>query len=387
MKNRFIVILIIVLSFSSCKKNNQEQSVSVINVSFSNMKESVNLSDFGSSTLVSLETNDSALIGNIAKIITTKNNIYISDNNSLFEFSSDGKYLGKISKQGNGPGEYISISDFQINQDGNAWILSKTNKHLNLYSWNNETLEQIPLDRCVSNILLKDKNKMIIYTGNETDETNKCQISYLDLRKRKVTNSFLPIDEHKATFLFVNSPTLFFKTKSNDLLFYESFNDTIYGIQTSGVKSKYVINWDRHNIPQTFFSKDFSNIMDFFTEVQKNNFAYGCSFFMETKKNYLISFFYQKKNSWVIKSKDSGDCMVFNQLKIDDSLCDFPIDLTDNLCFAQDDGSIIIPLSVDTIKDFYDNITDNTMKEKLEKTIHFESENQNPVILIIKSSE
>ena len=53
--------------------------------------------------------------------------------------------------------------------------------------------------------------------------------------------------------------------------------------------------------------------------------------------------------------------MVFNQLKIDDSLCDFPIDLTDNLCFAQDDGSIIIPLSVDTIKDFYDNITDNTI--------------------------
>mgnify|MGYP001348981297 CR=1 FL=1 len=61
--------------------------------------------------------------------------------------------------------------------------------------------------------------------------------------------------------------------------------------------------------------------------------------------------------------------------------------MTDNLCFAQDDGSIIIPLSVDAIKDFAENIADSAMKKKLERTISFESENQNQVILIIKCDE
>ena len=65
--------------------------------------------------LVPLETNDESLIKQIVKVKYYQNCFYVLDNqNALFFYNHTGKYLNKIHRIGQGPGEYQLIYDFFI---------------------------------------------------------------------------------------------------------------------------------------------------------------------------------------------------------------------------------------------------------------------------------
>jgi hypothetical protein len=81
---------------------------------------------------VLLETNENCLIGHASKVIITQDKILVADFNiakSLFIYDLYGKFQYKISRQGNGPGEYISFVDFDVDTDGDIYIYDvfKTN--------------------------------------------------------------------------------------------------------------------------------------------------------------------------------------------------------------------------------------------------------------------
>ena len=60
------------------------------------------------------------------RIIFLNNLLYISDKltNTLFVFDNTGKFIRVISNKGNGPGEYINITDFAVNPE-NSEILKR----------------------------------------------------------------------------------------------------------------------------------------------------------------------------------------------------------------------------------------------------------------------
>jgi uncharacterized secreted protein with C-terminal beta-propeller domain len=66
----------------------------------------------------------------ISKVENNGDRIYVLDKrgNSIFIFDNDGKYVGKISNLGRGPGEYLYIQDFQV-FDGDIYIM-ETSKRL-----------------------------------------------------------------------------------------------------------------------------------------------------------------------------------------------------------------------------------------------------------------
>lgn len=75
---------------------------------------------------IQLETNDSSMFGNVDKLIVDNGYIFILDRNiskALFVFNMEGKFITRIGTQGKGPGEYLSLVDFDIAFDEKQLVL------------------------------------------------------------------------------------------------------------------------------------------------------------------------------------------------------------------------------------------------------------------------
>lgn len=110
--------------------------------------------------VIPLETTDESVISDIKKAVFKNNQIYIQDRSShkLRIFSIDGKYIGSLSRQGRGPGEYIKLTDFDVDKDY-IYVLSADNKKIIQYDYDdfNKSVE-IKVPEAVSKIHISDGN-------------------------------------------------------------------------------------------------------------------------------------------------------------------------------------------------------------------------------------
>ena len=130
------------------------------------------------------------------------------------------------------------------------------------------------------------------------------------------------------------------------------FNDTIYNVASDSISVAHTFDWDGHNIPESFYDKGFSNIMEFFQEFHSNGqYAYGINFFSETDDEYWVSYYFQRQCFCSILSKKDGTQTIFTDFLID-NLDDYPIKLSDVSTFVQNDGTIIIPVDAMNVKEY-----------------------------------
>ena len=68
--------------------------------------------------IIPLEITDSSLLkDNTNDIKVDKDNIFIYDYKAVYRFDYSGKFLNRIGNKGNGPGEYLSVSNLQIDSE------------------------------------------------------------------------------------------------------------------------------------------------------------------------------------------------------------------------------------------------------------------------------
>lgn len=347
MKRTFLFSLLSLTLLSACQEQqgkSDSETIQTLEVDIQAEESKKPLSDFAENTLVVLPTSDSLLIGEIYRIRSQGDYVYLSDGANLYKFHLNGSYQGKISRQGQGPEEYINIGDFHIDNQGDAWLSCRNNNSIYQYSWDNEFKQRIKVDLWMEHIFWHNKG-LYIYSGNETGFDNAYQLHYLNLDNKQIEHHFKPIDKYMSQYLFVFMTNVFQKAKDNAAYFTQMFNDTIYSLSPDTYKPKYVVNLGNHNIPKSFYEHNYRDIMDFFTRLHdENRLAYGINAFVETNTNYCIGYIYQEKVHLSILPKDSQKEQArFNTLYVD-KLFNYPIDLSEATLFVGDNGRIIIPL-------------------------------------------
>ena len=142
---RLIECLLLLCLLSACKERSiiQPDDLSTVKVEVSGEIKQQPLSEISDYSLLFLPTADSLVIGEINRIRSVGDYVYLSDNSTIYKFSRLGDFVARISKHGAGNGEYLNITDFQIDGMGNVWILSRTMQALLLYSWDNSLLRKI----------------------------------------------------------------------------------------------------------------------------------------------------------------------------------------------------------------------------------------------------
>ena len=108
----------------SCLSNRTDKLFHTINVPLSS-EDTLRVSSFiDTFDIVRLETNDSFLLSQVAKVKVVKDRIYVLDivGNALYVFHLDGSFVGKVSQVGGGPGEYVQLMDFDVS-DTSVYLL------------------------------------------------------------------------------------------------------------------------------------------------------------------------------------------------------------------------------------------------------------------------
>lgn len=136
-----IFIPLIVVCFTMCKQPPQIDKAIFVDL---DRPERASLFDYFSSIeLIPLETSSDVLIAGITKIINHQDKWYMLDKpqSIIFVFDQTGKFLFKIDKKGQGVGEYLFISDFNINPfTGNLEVLESFG-NLNVYDLSGNHIE------------------------------------------------------------------------------------------------------------------------------------------------------------------------------------------------------------------------------------------------------
>ena len=98
---------------------------------------------------IPLETTDDCLIGTASKVLIKNERIYVADFHmamAIFIFDMTGKFLFKIDKRGQGPGEYIYFDDFDIQSNGDIYIHDSWGKKFIIYSPEGKYIQDIRAD-------------------------------------------------------------------------------------------------------------------------------------------------------------------------------------------------------------------------------------------------
>jgi hypothetical protein len=160
---------------------------------------------FSSIELIPLETSPDVLIAGITKIINYQDKWYMLDKpqSILFVFDQTGKFLFKIDKKGQGAGEYLFISDFNINPiTGNLEVLEPFGR-LNRYDLSGNPIDTKLIKYggfyAVHQFAALDSCTYIFYAMSQPKK-----IIYFNLDEKKLLHEELEENERLGSFATQN---------------------------------------------------------------------------------------------------------------------------------------------------------------------------------------
>ena len=216
---------------------------------------------------VKLESNPDIMLGDDLYFEIQNGNLYILDRKNqkaVLIFDKSGNFKNKVGKPGKGPEEYVRPVDFLIRND-TIDILSNTGKST-IYSYkeNGDFIQKKELNYAALSFQFIQDQYYAIYTSYNKS-MHDYRLYLLD-RKGNEIKKLLP----NNTKLNIPAGEQSFSLCDNQVFYFEPFNDTIYTLQTSGVKPFYVLDFGRYNIPKEFFQKE---LTEGFTMINKQGFS------------------------------------------------------------------------------------------------------------------
>ena len=311
MQGKSILFIMLIGLFWSCQTPVTQNKIETIKVNLTQAE--LKLSGvFSDVELVKLETTDNSLLSMISKSYLGDSLIFISSAHELFLFKRSGEFVNKISRIGNGPEEYVRLSDFDVNEAmGEVYILDKSQQRIVVYNYDGEYLNTYPVGFWAIKVIKERNDELFLYSGNEESPSNDYKINIM--KTSSINDKLFQIDNRKKSYLHVNSTQNFY-WNDGMLYFFEAFNDTIYNL-TKGAPH-YYISYDGAT-PDSFFDRDFQNIMSFFQEFNKANYVNSTYNAFESDDSFFFSCFYSGVKYFNVYNKDGKSCSSFNTITED----------------------------------------------------------------------
>ncbi len=316
----YIYILVLISVIYNCsdnkKRNNKNrtfENLEIIGVNLDNMKK-ISLSEIYSSVKwIKLESNNNNVIGEIVKLEVLKDKFYIQSDNFIDIFTNNGKFINRISNSGRGPGEYISLSDFFVDEkDESILVYDSKSKKIIKYNSEGEFLNEIQTDLDGYSFTKLDDNYAVYIGSAYYNEDSNCRLNILN-SKGGIISKHIPIKDNEAKFLHLGDLTNF-KKFNNSTSFLYSFNDTIYDLNDKGITPKFFVDFGKDKLPEKYLEKTYNDIREFLESCKKTRFAYRIIGFFETSNAIVFSFMHRYDIIHVYYSKSTKNKFIVNEL-------------------------------------------------------------------------
>lgn len=292
MKKIFNVFFFIAFLIS-CNEGKSTTDVGIETINVNGVLNQCQIEDIIESVkIIPLETSDLSLISQIRKIESNNNKWYISEFNDapIKVYSENGDYITNVGKKGQGPGEFIQITDFCVNNDTvNIFAWSGNRKWIRMLSDNTfvyETDMNFPFNEC----LMMNNDKYLLHVGNSIVSNEMSNYLYC------IDNSFKLLDRRFIKESPSDLPYAFYQKHfasdfSDEILYRRDYNDTLFCInQKMDIIPKYKLDFGKVWYSQNFL-KDYrnKNFMEIHYEFEKSGYP-KFIVFAQSPNHVLIKF-------------------------------------------------------------------------------------------------
>lgn len=289
MKIKLIIIGISFFILWGCNAKLSTIKDSACKISLSDMKPFLtDTAFFKSSLVVPLETTDFSFIRDITRVCIAEDILFILDSSlgKVIIFDFEGHYIGRIHALGNGPREYIHISDICIapNRKCIALLCDQPYKIM-YYTYSGEFVEEASYAEYYSEFSICGDSTYCYDLGNEGER--KLQVYKYPMTKEREMSFFegdsFDADGKGITYSFSRGKRM---TASDDIMFTWSFDFSIYSLDEGRAYQKYVIDFKEHQLPRNLLKNNLSPI-DFMNLCDENNYVSTVENVVENS-NYLL---------------------------------------------------------------------------------------------------
>lgn len=325
MKNFYVISLAVILY--SCKTSNESESKEKNILEVSQNLDSQNNLDIYSPKVSFLYLNTSKeFFGDVSKLRVHDNKVYILDKKitlALFVYDLSGNFLFKYSNYGEGPSEYLQVTDFIVNEDGTIELIDNYLRKIIILDKNGGFLEEKKLPFAAANIY-KWNNDYYFHTNNlalgYNDIDDDLGLVVKTNNSIGLQESIVPIDQERGNFIFTMFGNYFFEVNGSSY-FIDPFRNVAHSLDET--KEDLIFNFGEANFPDNFFKdNNFSPSEEYkyFNTINAANFVWkvnciydlGDKLYFQYSKNGLAYmgfylkdkniFNFEESNGWVSKN-------------------------------------------------------------------------------------
>ena len=341
-------VLLILLFVAGCTAPSTEKHSGIpVTVPLSKGNNPILLSNIADSLhYIQLETIDECLIGGIKKIYAVGDKLIIFDRDitkSIYFFERDGTFINKISRIGQGPGEYVSITDIAIKEEDEEIIIwdIRTRKLL-VYNFDGTFISNIEFPYFGKSIEYVGGDFLAVYCDYDSnkfifDGKTSPNLIVFNLKSRE-TKYDLFFDNSINTQgirIILNNLFLF----SGQVQLIPTLSNSIYGISKEGSKEKYYLDF---GIPfkekMDAYIKNLPNVsvLDIRSAQEKSNLPFMINTLSSDRiiyldyscgRSYYNGFYYPESNTYLEASSvaQENSPMVLVKNDIDNTIPFMPI--------------------------------------------------------------
>jgi ribosomal protein S17E len=260
---------------------------------------------------IPLETNEESLIGNITKLYISTDRIYVMDQiktRSLFVFDKNGNFKYKISRIGNGPGEYMIISDFFVDEQTKKITLLANGRKIIQFDYNGNFISEhnVTLPHCSFILPLKQDKFALVNLVSAEDKF----LVYLTDKDFKIKNKFIENPEGWERIARLQDVS-YSGYNSERYLFTHVCSTVIYELNNEGVYPKYQFLIPSGMELNKKIVQDYAQLQDEDFVMKTFNYFSFDSFF-ELKNQLFVEFSIKDKKYRGLFNKDTNAFSYFS---------------------------------------------------------------------------
>ena len=245
MKKHLLLLAMFITSLYGCSsKNSEVQTSSDIETIPITDFETIygKLSDFAEEVkMIPLEFTDESILGEIRKVVMSDKFIFIieqTNREGVYVFDHTGKYLYRIGTQGEGPEEFVHLSDFSIDEEENViYLCDSPRKRILAFTFENKFIKDIPMDYDATCF---EYQNGLFFLYKEYSQS--CTPSYSLVVKDQNGNlveKYYPMPKDVVEY---NSACIFRK-RENNILFAQDLNDSVLLLSENKLTPLYYIDY------------------------------------------------------------------------------------------------------------------------------------------------
>lgn len=260
---------------------------------------------------IKLKTPPDKLVGTIDKLEIDEDRFFVLDKktNSVHIFDLGGNLITQIRSVGKGPGEYLKLGDFAIDEDSKKVILFDRQIWKMLYfDYQGEFLYEKSLSYWLSDFQILKDGKYVVYSGGGSAGSG---YNILITTPEEISSKAVAfLDKNIELSAYQTSLPIFWKYKGQAKAIVP-FNDTIYSFSTDVIEAQYVINFGNKKVSPNFLQY---SAKEFIKEIDKTDYAYSLGGGFETSDYVGVEVIVVesgvKKAKNLILDKETGNTFV-----------------------------------------------------------------------------